>query len=74
MQWNTPTYLSDKPINTRMAIELAILHFQPDIDDKDLLNLREQIFLDAYHKTSSIGNATMYTRDYYLYSRKRMAI
>lgn len=71
MQWSTPTMLYNKPINARMAIELAILHFQPDILDKDLLDLREQIFLDAYRQTPSVGNATMYERDYYLYSRKK---
>lgn len=70
MQWNTPTLFTNKQINSRMAIELAILHFQPDISDKDLLNLREQIFLDAYHQTPSNGNATMYERDYHLYTRK----
>ena len=71
MQWNTPTVLYEKRINPRMAIELTILHFQPDISDKDLLDLREQIFLDTYHKTPSTGNATMYERVYYLYSRKK---
>ena len=71
MQWNTPTTLYNKQINSRMAIELAILHFRPDISDKDLLDLREQIFLDAYHQTPSVGNATMYERDYYLYSRNK---
>lgn len=71
MQWNTPTYFTNKPVNPRMAIELAILHFQPDIGDKELLDLREQIFLEAYHNTPSNGNATMYERDYYLYTRKK---
>lgn len=71
MQWNTPTQLYEKPINPRMAIELAILHFKPDISDKDLLDLRERIVLEAFNRTPSIGNASMYERDYYLYIRKK---
>lgn len=64
--------LSEKLINPRLAIELTILKYEPNISDKDLLDKREKIMLDAYKATPSYGNASVYTRDYYLYSRKKM--
>lgn len=70
----TDMLIYEKPINPRLGIELAIIHHNPDISDKDLLNLRERIFLDAYNRTSANGSCTGYARDYYLYSRKVMVI
>ena len=64
--------LTEKSVNPRLAIELAILKFNPDISDEDLLNKREDIFIEAYRLTPSTGSASMYVRDYYLYSRKKM--
>jgi hypothetical protein len=68
----THATLAEKPINPRLAIELAILEYEPNISDKDLLDKRERIMLEAYKTTPSSGNASMYVRDYYLYSRKKM--
>lgn len=68
------TILTEKIINARLAIELAILESEPNISDEDLLNKREDIFLKAYKISSSNGSATMYVRDYYLYTRKRMMV
>lgn len=64
--------LAEKPINPRLAIELAILEYEHDISDKDLLDKREKIMLNAYRAAPSYSNASMYVRDYYLYSRKKM--
>lgn len=66
------TALSEKPINPRLVIELTILEYDPNISDKELLDKREKIMLDAHKTTPSCGTASMYVRDYYLYSRKRM--
>ena len=60
--------IPEKSINPRLAVELAILHFDPDISSKDLLNLREEIILEAFKEDKSKNG--MYIRDYYLYSRK----
>lgn len=72
MQWSTSYQLTEKSINPRLVIELAILEYDPDISDKDLLDKRERIMVEANKITPSNGNASMYVRDYYLYSRKRM--
>lgn len=45
--------LNEKMINPRQCIEETILHFNPDISDKDLLVLREQIYYDVWQKTHS---------------------
>ncbi len=63
--------LYDKLVNGRQCIEETILRFNPDISDKDLLNLREQIYYDVWEKTSSLSCYSVYSRDYYLYSRKK---
>lgn len=68
------TTLTEKPINPRLCIELTILKYDPNISDKDLLDKREDIMFEAYKATHSNGCATMYVRDYYLYTRKKMAI
>lgn len=46
-------FISEKVVNTRLAIGLSILRFDPDISDKDLLDKREEIFLEAYNLTPS---------------------
>lgn len=61
-------FITEAIVNPRLAIELTILRFDPDISDIDLLNKREEIFLEAYHLTPSGA----YVRDYYIYSRKKM--
>ena len=53
-------------INPRYAIELAILKFNPNISDEDLLNLREEIYLDTIRKSNP---SVAYIRDYTLYSK-----
>ena len=58
----------EKIVNARECIEETILHFNPDISDKDLLDLREKIFHSTWAKQSGFG---FYARDYYLYSRKK---
>lgn len=63
--------LNEKMINPRQCIEKTILHFNPDISDKDLLDLREQIYYDVWQKTHSPYGFSTYNRDYYLYSRKK---
>lgn len=63
--------LNEKMINPRQCIEETILHFNPDISDKDLLDLREQIYYDVWQKTHSPYGFSTYNRDYYLYSRKK---
>ena len=63
--------LTEKVINPRLVIELTILEFDPEISDKDLLDKREKIMLEAHRVTPSNGCASMYVRDYYLYSRKK---
>ena len=67
-------HFTEKTINPRLAIELTILKFDPDISDKDLLDKREEIMLEANKITPSYGCASAYVRDYYLYSRKKMVI
>lgn len=62
---------TDKTINPRLCIEKTILHFNPDISDKDLLDLREQIYYNVWEKTHSPYGFSTYDRDYYLYSRKK---
>ena len=59
----------EKAINPRLAVELAILHFDPNISSKDLLDIRERIILEAFKQDKS-GVTGIYNRDYYLYSRK----
>lgn len=61
--------IPEKSINPRLAVELTILHFNPDISSKDLLNLREEIILKAFREDKT-GVGGMYNRDYHLYSRK----
>ena len=61
--------IPEKSINPRLAVELTILHFNPDISSKDLLDLREEIILEAFRQDKT-GVGGMYNRDYYLYSRK----
>lgn len=63
--------LNEKTINSRQCIEETILHFNPDISDKELLDLREQIYYDIWLKTHSPYGFSTYSRDYYLYSRKK---
>jgi hypothetical protein len=63
--------LVNKTINPRLCIEETILHFNPDISDKDLLDLREQIYYNVWEKTHSPYGFSTYGRDYYLYSRKK---
>ena len=63
-------HIYEKSINPRLAVELTILHFNPEISSEDLLNLREQIILEAFHKEGNNGYPGMYNRDYYLYTRK----
>lgn len=58
--------LYGKTINPREFIEETILHFNPDISDKELLDLREKIYHSTWSKHSGCGS---YIRDYYLYSR-----
>ena len=60
----------EKIVNPRLAVELTIIHFNPDISNQDLLNLREEIILDACRKIPNNGQMSAYNRDYYLYSRK----
>lgn len=45
--------LVNKTINPRQCIEETILHFNPDISDKDLLDLRERIYYNVWEKTHS---------------------
>lgn len=63
--------LHNKVVNARQCIEETILHFNPDISDKELLDLREQIYYDVWEKTANINGYSAYGRDYYLYSRKK---
>lgn len=63
--------LNEKMINPRQCIEETILHFNLDISDKDLLDLREQIYYDVWEKEYSPYGFSTYNRDYYLYSRKK---
>lgn len=65
--------LNEKTINPRQCIEETILHFNPDISDRELLDLREQIYYDIWLETpSSYGyGCSTYSRNYYLYSRKK---
>ena len=63
--------LVNKTINPRLCIEETILHFNPDISDKELLDLREQIYYDVWQKTPSSYGYSAYSRNYYLYSRKK---
>ena len=65
-------YLTEKLINPRLVIELTILKYEPNISDKDLLDKREEIMLKAHKATPSNSSGSMYVRDYYLYSRKKM--
>lgn len=67
MQYN----LYNKSLNARQCIEETILHFNSDISDEELLNLREQIYYDVWEKTPSLHGYSAYSRDYYLYSRKK---
>lgn len=68
-----------KFVNPRLCIEEAILRFKPDISDKELLDLREEIYLKVWKETksndviplNSVTHIECYERDYYLYSRKR---
>lgn len=69
-----------KVVNPRLCIEQTILRFNPDISDKDLLDLREEIYLKVWQDTKSAitvipaigGHIECYTRDYYLYSRGKL--
>lgn len=63
--------LYEKLLNTRECIEETILHFNPDISDKDLLDLREKIYLYVWGKSSGCG---AYIRDYHLYSRRKSVL
>lgn len=58
-------------LNARQCIEETILHFNPGISDKELLDLRERIYYDVWDKTHSKYGFSMYSRDYYLYSRNK---
>lgn len=69
----TTTMLTEKSINPRLAIELAILEFEPNISNEDLINKREEIMLRAHSMTPSNGNASMYVRDYCIYSQRMKA-
>ena len=60
--------LTERPINPRLAVELAIIHFNSDISSEELLDLREEIIYNAFKEDRSVAGS--YTRDYYLYSRK----
>lgn len=64
------TQIYEKIINSRLAVELSILHFNPDISSEDLLNLRESIILEAFNRERNNGYPGSYIRDSYLYTRK----
>ena len=68
-----------KVVNPRFCIEETILRFNPDISDKDLLDLREEIYLKVWQDpkssttviSSPSGYIDCYVRDYHLYSRRK---
>lgn len=60
--------IQNRVIDPRECIEESILHFSQDISDKELLDLREEIYLKVFRKGSGFGT---YGRDYYLRSRKK---
>ena len=62
----------EKSLNPRECIEETILYFNPTISDKELLDLREHLFLNVFQKTRPItGTAQVYSRDYHLYTRNK---
>ena len=63
--------LYGKIVNPREYIEETILRFDPGISDKDLLDLREEIYLYTWKKHPGCG---YYLRDYYLYSRGKSVL
>ena len=63
--------ITEKTLNPRRCIEETILYFNPDISDKDLLDLRESIYLKVYRNTPSYNGATAYFRDYRLYAPRK---
>lgn len=58
----------NREVDPRECIEESILHFNPDISDKELLDLREELFLAVFHRGDGFRT---YGRDYYLRIRKR---
>lgn len=62
--------LYERIVNARLAVELAIIHFNPEISNEELLTLREQIILDTFRNDKPNGSSSMYVREYYLYARK----
>ena len=57
-----PTY----PINPRCSIEITIRKFNPNISDKELIEMREDIYLETIHKTDP---SVAFIRDYRLYTK-----
>lgn len=60
--------IQNREMDTRECIEEAILYFNPEISDKELLDLREKIFHAVFLRGSGFGT---YVRDYYLRIRKK---
>lgn len=60
-------------LDSRECIEEAIIHFNPDITDQELLDLREKIYLEVQSKTQFSGVKT-YFRDYHLRSRNKLVL
>ena len=60
----------ERGVNPRLAVEIAILHFDPNISSRELLDLREKIIYDTFHAEEKAGYIGMYVRDSYLYTRK----
>ena len=65
-----PNVMYERGVNSRRAVELAILHFNPNISSRELLELREKIIYDTFHAEEKAGYTGMYVRDSYLYTRK----
>ena len=58
-------------INARRCIEEAILQFNSDISDKELLDMREEIFLKVWKDAPSYNGYFAYVRDYTLYAPRK---
>lgn len=56
-------------LNPRQCIETAIRYFRPEIEDSELLDLREILYLKVYNDTARY-NVGGYIRDYQLYTKK----